>query len=50
MGIKEAGLSAGRVFAPRSARRVQFSQRWEFARASAVHATARANFFEGRLA
>lgn len=49
-GIKEAGLSAGRVFALRPTRRVPFSQRWEFARAAGSHALARANFFEGRLA
>ena len=46
--IEVAGLSAG-VVSARPARRVSF-QRWEFARAQAAHALARANFFEGRLA
>ena len=50
------GLSAGRAESldkrtrGTARRHLPFTQRWEFARAHAAHALARANFFEGRLA
>lgn len=50
------GLSAGRAESldqrtrGTARRHLPLSQRWEFARAQAAHALARANFFEGRLA